>query len=163
MKLKPRNTSTSQTQLQLFPLSATLGTSAIPGGTSARSANMPDVTNNQYQTVFQIFYRVEDIGFLEILDLFLNLFFTYNGNGSLRWQISGDGGSTWITVGEGSFNVVVVTAGRIYAVGSWLSSIQVGDNKLGLRLQVLANSGTVATQIRDDTRIFVVYRKKVLF
>lgn len=123
-----------------------------------------DNSNTSYQTLFLFQHRVEDVGSLEVLSIFFAAYFRYNGNGSIRWQISGDGGITFVTIAEGSFNVVVLTQDLISGSGLWITSIQPGDDKLQVRMQVKsAVGGTVSTFIEDDSAMILTYRKKVLF
>jgi len=123
-----------------------------------------DNTNVDYQTMFLFQHRVEDVGFLEVLSIFFGAVFYYNGNGSIRWQISGDGGSTFVTIAEGSFNVAILTQDVISGSGLWITSIEPGNNKLQVRMQVKsALGGAVSTFIDDRSAMILAYRKKVLF
>lgn len=130
-------------------------------GIAHSSYSLSPVTDNTYQTIFSISFTIEDIGLIEILNLSIDLYFSYQGDGSLRFQISGDGGNNWKTVGENSFNVGVMTDGTISGTGQWITSIQSGDNKLRIRLQTLANAGVVNINLGSPSNIDLSYRKKV--
>ena len=147
-----------------LPLSPGRGIAWSPNGEFL--AVTRDNTDTSYHTVFLFQHRVEDVGSLEVMTIFFGAFFSYNGYGSIRWQISGDGGITFVTIAEGSFTVgtVVFTNDVVSGSGLWITSIQPGDNKLQIRMQVKSTSGgVVSTFIEDDSAIFLTYRKKVLF
>lgn len=163
MRLININKSASVNQIIYDFLVQLQGTIAITGGTITKAFSLPDVTSTDYQNVFAVSYRVEDVGNIEVMSIFFLAVFQYNGNGSVRWQISGDGGQTFSTIGEGSFNVGVLTADAISGTGLWITNIQPGDNKLQLRMQAKVVAGTVSTTIRNDSAMILVYRKKVVF
>lgn len=124
---------------------------------------LSDVSNNQYETVFSYATGVEDIGLIEVFSINLNLYlYTIKGNGSIRFQFSGDGGDTWHSAVENDFDYAVPTAIFYSGPGKWLSSINVGDNQLQMRLQIKANIGTI-TDIalnRQINNIILNYRQK---
>lgn len=164
MRLINLNKSASIVAIAYDLLASVRGTEAITGGTAFKNFPMVDVTSLTYQTVFLFQVRVEDVGFLEVMSTLFGAFFRYNGNGSIRWQISGDGGSTFVTIAEGSFNVGVLTSDLVFGSGLWITSIQPGDNKFQIRMQVKSTlGGIVSTFIEDDTIIFLTYRKMVIF
>lgn len=163
MNLRNLNKSVSIVQIAIDLVASINGALTITGGTITKAFSLPDVTSTEYQNVFAVSYKLEDVGSIEVLSIFFLGVFQYNGNGSLRWQISGDGGNTFVTIGEGSFNVGVLTADAMSGVGLWITSISPGDNKLKIRMQAKAAAGTVQTTIRNDTAMILVYRKKVLF
>lgn len=164
MRLINLNKSSSIVAIAYDLLPAVRGTGRILGGAAVTVFTMVNVTALNYQTVFLMQHRVEDVGSLEVMSILFGAFFFYNGNGSIRWQISGDGGSTFVTIAEGSFNVGVNTADLVFGSGLWITSIQPGDNKLQVRMQVKSTlGGIVSTFIEDDSIIFLTYRKKVLF
>ena len=143
-----------------LPLSPGRGIAWSPNGEFLTVAR----NSTDYQTLFLFQVRVEDVGFLEVMSTLFGAFFRYNGNGSIRWQISGDGGITFVTIAEGSFNVGVLTNDLVFGSGLWITSIQPGDNKFQIRMQVKSTSGgVVSTFIEDDTIIFLTYRKMVIF
>lgn len=125
--------------------------------------DLADVTNSEYETILSNSYRVEDVGSIEVIAMFVILDWYIKGNGQWRWQISGDGGTTWVTITEVTDNQVAFTEYQRGGAGLWLSSIDVGTDKLQVRLQARAVSGTVSTQV-VDTGNFVrfLYRKWVL-
>ena len=145
-----------------LPLSPGRGIAWSPNGEFLTVAR--DNTDTDYHTLFLFQNRVEDVGSLEILGIRFAVVFYYIGNGSARWQISGDGGNNFVTIAEGSFNVGVLTLSSAIGVGLWITSIQPGDNKLQVRFQVKsASGGVVSTFIDDDAVMTITYRKKVLF
>lgn len=145
-----------------LPLSPGRGIAWSPNGEFLTVAR--DNTDTDYHTVFLFQHRVEDVGSLDVLSILFGAFFSYIGNGSIRWQISGDGGTTFVTIAEGSFNVGVFTNDIVFGSGLWITSIQPGNNKLQIRMQVKSTlGGVVSTFIEDDSAIFLTYRKKVLF
>lgn len=125
--------------------------------------NLPDVSSNLYTTILSNSYRVEDVGFIEMLSMFVTFGWNMLGNGQWRWQASGDGGTTWVTLTEVTSNTGVFTFVNRGGTGLWLSSIDIGANKFQVRFQAIAVAGTVSTQISDTTSfITFLYRKKVL-
>lgn len=130
---------------------------------SATPFRVTDVTSAVYTTVFQNTYKLEDVGFLEVQDIFATLNQDVLGNGQLRWQLSGDGGTTFSTVVETAvFNVTAWTQQNSVGGGIWASQINAGDNKLQLRMQTRAVAGTVKSRIFDSSTVSVRYRKRVL-
>lgn len=163
MRLDYLNKSIS-TALRFYDLLASLRDAAtIPAGQTNANFDMVDVTATEYQTLFTAKYFLEDVGSIEVLDLRLSAFFSEKGNGSLRWQISGDGGITFLTMAEGSFNQVGFLADNAFASGVWLSTIEPGTDKLQIRFQAKAVAGIVSTKINDGSTFRICYRKKVLF
>lgn len=145
-----------------LPLNPGRGVAWSPNGEFLIIAR--DNSDTNYHTAFLFQQRVEDVGFLEVLTIFIGVFFWYIGKGSIRWQISGDGGTTFVTIAEGSFDVGVVTQDVASGSGLWITSIQPGDDKLQVRMQVkTALGGPVTVFIEDDSAIFITYRKMVLF
>jgi len=144
------------------PLSPGRGIAWSPNGEFLTVAR--DNTDTNYHTVLLFQCRVEDVGSLEVLEIRHITHFQYKGNGSVRWQISGDGGNNFVTIAEGSFNVGVLTSSSAEGFGLWITSIQTGDNKLQIRFQVKsALGGVVSTFIEDTSATGFTYRKKVLF
>ncbi len=134
---------------------------------SLTSFPLSDVTDPAYQTIFSRLYTVEDVGFLEILSIGLAFdedFMGSAGNGTFKWEISGDGGVNWSTIIEHSFvGALAFVQFLVTGAGLWISQIDAGTNKLQLRLQVKdAGGGTVSSQIYDDSFLSITYRKKVL-
>lgn len=156
------NTSTSAF-FEVYPLGIIRGsnptTNHNPTGTG-EDLNIPGTSSTEYETVFIKKYGLEDVGLIEIISIDLRLRGNVKGNGSIRWQLTGNGGSNWITVAEKSFNVAGFTLSRFLDVGTWLTSIDTGDDKLQIRLQALANVGTVDIQLRDSNVILFQYRQK---
>lgn len=132
---------------------------------SLTSFPLSDITDVAYQTIFSRQYTVEDVGFLEVLSiglLFDVAFGASAGNGTFKWEISGDGGVTWHTIIEHSFTGASFPL-FVAGAGLWISQINAGTNKLQLRLQVKdAGGGTVSSQIYDESFFSITYRKKVL-
>lgn len=120
------------------------------------------VSSNQFTTIHSVSHTIEDVGNIEILTAGITIDFSYNGNGSMRVQLSGDGGLTWNTAASADFNVGVLALDFLLGAGTWITSINPGTNKLQLRIQALANAGTVNITIFDDSEFRVAYRKKVL-
>jgi len=118
------------------------------------------VSSTDYQTVFIAKYTVEDIGFIDIYDIFAYLSVFVINQGSLRWQISGDGGNTWTNIYSHDF----IVGGLYETVGSglWITSLDVGTDKLQIRLQ-MKKTGVYDTfgNIGDWSYITISYRKKV--
>lgn len=162
VKLKTAVTSVTISQVVYDLLASTRGTGVLTGASEV--FNLPDVSSNQFTTIFTNTYRVEDVGNLEVLDLAVSLVANGNGNGEWRLQISGNGDidANYVTVATPILNVGIFTPIDTSGAGFWITSIQTGNSKLAIRLQARAVSGTVNTQIDDRTNIFLLYRKKVL-
>lgn len=167
MKLRTAITSITIVRTTYDPVASLRGTGALTGASEVfGSPTIPDVTSNQFTTIFTKSYRVEDIGNLEVLDLGVTFVANLKGDGEIRLQISGNGDvdANYVTIyqaGPTGFPLIFIPIDSNGA-GYWITSIQPGDNKLSIRLQARAISGTVSTQIDDRTSIFIVYRKKVL-
>lgn len=160
MEISPAVSATEESFI-IYDLAASTRGTAVLTSAGPTVFNLPDVVSNQYQTVFEITYTFEDVGLVEIFGIEAYLFWNVKGNGSTRWQISGDGGSTWVTVTELlNFNYVAFTLIVAAGTGIWLTSINAGLSKFHVRLQALANSGTVSTQLDDRSEFFIQYRKK---
>lgn len=124
-------------------------------------ADLPDVISNSYVDVLLQKYTVERIGFIETYSVTVVLRTGVNGNGSIKWQISGDGGANWTTIIEQSFNVGVFTDISRQGSGQWITSINIGHEQLQVRLQALANSGTVNLKLSDDfCQLQISYKQK---
>lgn len=124
---------------------------------------LSSISDPTFQTIFSVSYSIEDVGSLEMISFGVNIYFEYNGNGSLRWQISSDGGTTWVTFAAGDFNVAISNLDVFQGGGRWIENIQPGSNKLQIRLQTLASSGTVDFILLGGSYFTLFYRKKLLF
>lgn len=159
----------------VYTLAANLrGTGVLTGGT-VTLFNLPDVTSESYVTVFSASIGIEDVGFLEVLSLFLDLFWQVRGKGNTRWQVSGNGGLSFVTIHEftsdfdtgGVFSATQECAGT----GTWLTDsvqpgidILPGDDKFQIRLQsrITAGSGsTVSSKLDDSSFLSLQYRRKL--
>lgn len=147
------------------------GTGVLTTG-AAVLFDLPDVTSETYVTVFSASIGIEDVGVLEVLSLFVDLFWQVKGNGRTRWQVSGDGGLSFVTIHEfADFNLAVFTAVERGGTGTWLTnSVQAGvdilpgDNKFQIRLQsrVAAGSGsTLSSKLDDRSFLSLQYRRKI--
>lgn len=124
------------------------------------------ITSNTYITAFQTEFTVEDVGLIEVLTIYADIITLVQGDGAIRWQISGVGGgidANWTTFIQRSFNIPGPGYGSISRSGSglWINSINTGNNQLQIRLQALANSGTVNLQLDDGAALLVQYRQKI--
>lgn len=147
------------------------GTTVLTGGT-ATLYDLPDVTSESYETVFSASIGIEDVGVIEVLSLFVDLFWQVKGNGRTRWQVSGDGGLSFVTIHEfADFNVAIFTATERGGTGTWLTDsvqpgvdILPGDDKFQIRLQsrVAAGSGsTLSSKLDDRSFLSLQYRRKI--
>lgn len=164
MKLKFSNKSISVNYAEIEFTTALQGTTPLTPG-SPWGTNiflLPGVNVNVFTTILSGSYKLEDIGTLDVMDIRLSVQFYYLGDGSIRFQLSGDGGTTWVTCGQDNFNVGAWTFDAFYGSGMWLPSIQSGNNKFQFRLQTLANAGIVWIYIIDNSSTIIQYRKKVL-
>lgn len=143
--------------IAFFMAASVRGTNVLT--TSVEELSLPDVTSNNYQTIFTYSIGFEDVGIISVFSLFFDLRWSVNGNGATRWQISGDGGITFTTITEILFNVGVLTAQRRQGSGLWITSFNTGNDKFQVRLQAKANAGTVNTTIRDSTFGNIQYRQ----
>jgi len=148
------------------------GTTVLTSG-AAVLFDLPDVVSESYETVFSASLGIEDVGVMEVLSLFVHLYWQVRGNGRTRWQVSGDGGLSFVTIHEFplDFNVVVFTATEHGGTGTWLTdSVQAGvdilpgDDKFQIRLQsrVAAGSGsTLSSKLDDRSFLSLQYRRKI--
>lgn len=143
-------------------LSKYLGNTPLTTGEFDEYISLGSITSNTYQTILLDMHTVESVGNTEILTLYLYTSLAYNGDGSIRFQISGDGGLTWVTIAEGSFNVAIETSDWFGGPGAWLTQISSGTNKLQIKMEALANSGTVDIKM-STAYIDLVYRNVVLY
>lgn len=146
---------------------------------TAEKFDLPDVVSESYVTVFSASIGIEDVGFLEVLSLFVDLFWQIKGKGNTRWQVSGDGGLSFVTIHEFSpdFDTggVFITQER-GGTGTWLTDsvqpgidILPGDDKFQIRLQsrITAGSGSTLSSKLDDSTLYVSsylslqYRRKI--
>lgn len=146
----------------IYDMAASLrGTGALTG--LGEILNLPDVSSNLYTTILSNSYRVEDVGFIEMLSMAVTFQWYMLGNGQWRWEVSKDGGTTWVTITEVTSNTGIFTMVNRGGAGLWLPSIDVGTNKFQVRFQARAVAGTVSTQILDRASfIRLLYRKWVL-
>ena len=126
--------------------------------------SLENVSSTNYQTVFIAKYTVEDIGFIDIEDVFTHMAVFVKNAGSFRWQISGNGGNTWTAICENNFDVG--SAGNLYETagsGLWITSLDAGTDKLQIRLQIKkTGSSDIISKIADGSYITISYRRKVL-
>lgn len=162
MRLLPAIRSISTVRISLDMAASVRGTGVLTG--SSEALDLPDISDSEYQNVLLNKYRIEDTGIIEVFELKVKLVWNVKGNGAWRWQVSGDEGLTWTTIAEVTTNQVAFTQAFTEGAGTWLSSIDTGDDKFQIRLQAKAASGTVSTQVVDAsfTSSYVVlkYRKK---
>jgi hypothetical protein len=145
------------------------GTSVLTSGTAV-SFGLPDVTSGSYVTVFSASIGIEDVGFMEVLSLFVDLFWELKGDGRTRWQVSGDGGLSFVTIHEQNFiGLLVLTPVERGGTGTWLTNsvqsgidILPGDDKFQIRLQLRATAGfTVSSKLDDRSFLSLQYRRKI--
>lgn len=160
--------------------------SPLTGGIVSTPTQLQSISSGDFATIFEYARTLEDIGSLEMLDIFFSTTFICAGDGEIRFQLSGDGGQTFTTIAGETFNngppvplptpisqelpIPLPPHDFFFGSGLWLPFIESGDNKLVIRCQTRANVGTVDTWIYDynfdeliDSEISIVYRKKVLF
>ena len=118
-----------------------------------------NVTSNDYVTVHSIITQLENIGVNNLLYVNFNLNWNVTGQGSARWQISGDGGTTWNTITEVlNFNHGTSTSYLRLGAGEWITTVDNGDDKLQVRFQIKATSGTVNSELIDDSFMTILNR-----
>jgi len=163
VSLSPAITTITATFAIIRPAAILRGTNpiAIHDG-SQEVFDLPDVSSNVYTTILLSSLAVEYVGILETVAIELGLIIVVNGNGLIRWQISGDGGNNWSTISDRSFNYVVFTPISDIGTGTWLTTINTGNNQLQLRLQALANVGIVSTKLAEDSAVEIEYRQKIV-
>lgn len=126
--------------------------------------DLPDVTSLTYQTVFAMAMDVEDVGSIDILSLFVDFRWQIKGKGQTRWQVSGDGGNTFVDIHQSApfdtlgIFVPIERAGT----GTWITSINHGQNQFIIRLQALVTSGTVSTKLDDFSFLSLQYRRIII-
>jgi len=106
----------------------------------------------------------EQTGTITVISIFHELHWqmkiTGSGTGYAKWQISGDGGTTWIDL-----CVNVEETGTTYAdkkrvhVGTPITSITSGTNKLQFRLCAWTTATSVQTKVRCNSYTRITYRK----
>lgn len=128
---------------------------------TTQNLDLSDVISGSFTTVYTRTYGVEDVGIIDVSSVSLIIRTIIKGNGTIRWQISGDGGSNWITIINQAFNVGAFSSITRSGSGQWITSINTGANKLQLRLQALANAGTVNLKLDDGSSMFIQYRQKL--
>jgi len=146
------------------------GTSVLTAGTAVLFP-LADVTDTNYVTVFQATLGLEDVGILQVLSLFVDLFWQVKGDGNTRWQLSGDGGLSFISIETSAIfhfpGFIDVERG---GAGTWLSDfvqsgvdILTGDNKFVIRLQARVDVGgnTVSSKLDDRSFLSLQYRRKI--
>jgi len=148
------------------------GTSVLTGGLGVLF-DLPDVTSESYVTVFSASIGIEDVGIIEVLSLFLQLYWQVKGKGRTRWQVSGDGGLSFVTIHEfADFDTLgVFQANQRGGTGTWLTNsvqpgvdILPGDDKFQIRLQsrITAGSGsTLSSKLDDRSFMYLQYRRKI--
>lgn len=163
MKTEYLKRSTSVVSVQLQPTAHLIKITVMTSST-VPTYILADVSSDQFTTVLSSTFTLEDVGTIELLSLIFQIRTRFIGQGSARWQMSGDGGSNWVTVAQRSdFNFGVITSVDGNISGLWMPIIQSGTNKFQVRLQSKANVGTVNNYIRASTTILITYRKVVLF
>jgi hypothetical protein len=132
----------------------------LPGGivaTPFKLTPLGGITSTDYTTIFEYKRTLEDIGSLEMLNIFFAITFICAGHGYIRFQLAGDGGpvdSSFTTIAEADFNYPypypnpqpapipqeppthLPAHDIFYGSGLWLPFIESGDNKLVIRCQV---------------------------
>lgn len=184
MRLRWENVAISIVYLPIYftaPLNGTNGKSPLTAGSTSASFTLPSVSSSEFTTIFEYARTLEDIGSLEVLDIYLGAAFKCTGNGYIRFQVSGDGGQTFVTMAETS-TPTLLPPDSFSGAGSWIPLVESGDNKLIIRCQTRATPGPVSTVLYDnslvifsiplppfllftsiDSRLDILYRKKVLF
>lgn len=159
----------------VYTLAAKLRDTTVLTGGTVTLFDLPDVVSESYVTVFSASIGIEDVGVMEVLSLFLDLFWQVKGKGNTRWQVSGDGGLSFFKIHEfspdfdtgGVFSATQERAGT----GTWLTDsvqpgidILPGDDKFQIRLQsrITAGSGsTLSSKLDDRSFLSLQYRRKL--
>ena len=148
------------------------GTIVLTSG-AAVLYDLPDVTSESYETVFSVSIGLEDVGIIEVLSLFLQLYWQVKGKGRTRWQVSGDGGLSFVTIHEfADFDTLgLFESNQRGGSGTWLTDsvqpgidILPGDDKFQIRLQsrITAGSGsTLSSKLDDRSFLYFQYRRKI--
>lgn len=164
VEIEPAINTVTETIYVSYIASTTRGTAVITNHNffgTPQNLDLSDVTDGSFTTVLTRTYSVEDVGIVDVLSVPVFIRTVVNGNGTFRWQISGDGGSNWTTIINQAFNVGVFTNVTRSGSGQWITSINTGTDKLQLRLQALANAGTVNLRLDDGSSMFIQYRQKL--
>lgn len=164
MNIKTSVNTVTETHFDIYLANTVRGTNPLTVHTNPivnTYLDLASTTNNSYGTIFINKYSVEDIGIIEVISVEVDVGILVKGNGSIRWQISGDDGNTWVSFIERAFNVGVFASLIRVGRGMWITSINTGINQLQIRLQSLANAGTVNVKIGDPSEMLVVYRQKI--
>lgn len=121
------------------------GTTAL---VSDRNITIGSTSSLTYVTLHTATYTIDNIGTLTLAYVFIQIVTNNSANGECKIQISEDGGSTFVDmtgdIGAGSN---LNTGGY----GLWISGINIGANKLQLRVLGRSTDGASATiKIRND-------------
>lgn len=134
-----------------------LTTHTDPGSFTYDMFSLPDTVSNTYEQIYISKFKLEDIGQLQVFTINVLITTQVKGNGSIKWEISGDGGTTWGKIIEESFNEADFIDITRSGSGLWISNINIGTDKLQIRMSGLANSGTVNLKLSDISTIRIEY------
>lgn len=145
-----------------FPGADVRGTGVYGPPDYTHFLSLPNVSNTEYTTIYFKSFGIEDIGLISLHYISVSTNLSVLGNGSVRWQLSGDGGTTFVTTTERSFNFGAFTTISLFGSGTWIQSILAGHNQFQMRLQAKVVAGTVNTKISDSAGIYFLYRLSLI-
>lgn len=176
MRLEWENVAISIVRLPIFYIAPLNGKAPLAGGSISTAYPLPSVSSSDFTIIFEYLRTLEDVGSLEVLDIFFEAAYQCIGNGEIRFQLSGDGGQTFTTMGQATFNnpPPIPVIDSFFGAGIWVPIVESGDNKLVIRCQTRAISGTVDTILFNfapstapffvaESDLTILYRKRVLF
>lgn len=98
-------------------------------------------SNLVYETLLTTSYTIDVSGVLSVKDIYIQVLTDNDANGECKIQISGDGGSTFVDMtGDIGTGTDLTTGGP----GLWISSIDIGANKLQIRVLGRSTNGSPA-------------------
>jgi len=154
----------------IYPVAEDIGTTVISDDSSNPPAYplVAHITSSLTPVVaWQEDIDFEQSGIVDIISIFAELKWKsmiddVRGHSYSKVQISKDGGANWIDMTDVFDNQLIALTDRIrIGVGQWISDIDVGTNKLQMRLVHYVDNvaRTSSVQIRSDSYIRVTYRK----
>lgn len=127
----------------IAPTSKQLFTSFVhPTGilVSDKYATIGTTSNLVYESLLTNSYTIDVSRIMSVVEISVYIETGNDANGECKLQISGDGGSTWVDMTTDIGTGALITGGP----GRWISSIDLGQNKLQERILGRSTDGNPA-------------------